>query len=298
VIYQHPVAYLVAVEGVALLRAFAGEYDREFTHARLGEVRRFMEDLEGWGDGAKVPPITVEEGYEQWAESYDDEPNQLIELEQPIVQEILDGLPIGVALDVACGTGRHTRHLSGLGHMVIGIDRSSAMLAAASAKVPAASFRRADLHELPLPDRCIDVLVCALALTHAPDLSTAFAEFVRVLKPGGHLVLSDSRGLFGYFAPPVVTAHGDSGPGHLPHSNRHTSDYLAAALPFGLRVRRCDEPRRPSPLMDPGTEVPSEPDPTVPPNIWQLHRWCAEATNAAFRDNPAAIIWHFELQQS
>jgi len=38
VIYQHPLAYLLGLEGVALLHAFAGEYDREFTEARLAEV--------------------------------------------------------------------------------------------------------------------------------------------------------------------------------------------------------------------------------------------------------------------
>ena len=34
-INQHPLAYLLGLEGVALLRAFAGGYDRDFTHARL-----------------------------------------------------------------------------------------------------------------------------------------------------------------------------------------------------------------------------------------------------------------------
>jgi hypothetical protein len=37
VIYQHPLAYLLGLEGVALLRAFDGEYGREFTEARLAE---------------------------------------------------------------------------------------------------------------------------------------------------------------------------------------------------------------------------------------------------------------------
>ena len=33
VIYQHPMAYLLGLEGIALLRAFSGVYDREFTLA-------------------------------------------------------------------------------------------------------------------------------------------------------------------------------------------------------------------------------------------------------------------------
>jgi hypothetical protein len=39
--------------------------------------------------------------------------NQLIDLEQPIVWGLLDGLPRGTVLDAACGTGRHAEHLAG-----------------------------------------------------------------------------------------------------------------------------------------------------------------------------------------
>ena len=46
-VYAHPLAYLLGVEGVALLRAFAGEYDREFTAARLAEVRRLLDSALG-----------------------------------------------------------------------------------------------------------------------------------------------------------------------------------------------------------------------------------------------------------
>jgi hypothetical protein len=50
-IYQQPLAYLLAVEGVALLRAFAGDYDREFTQARIAEIRRLLDSpaLDGGG---------------------------------------------------------------------------------------------------------------------------------------------------------------------------------------------------------------------------------------------------------
>lgn len=42
-IYQHPLAYLLGLEGVALMRAFAGEYDRAFTEARFAEVRALLD---------------------------------------------------------------------------------------------------------------------------------------------------------------------------------------------------------------------------------------------------------------
>jgi SAM-dependent methyltransferase len=294
VIYQHPLAYLLGLEGVALLHAFAGDYDRDFTEARLAEVRALLDSAGQLGGGAAIRPVPIVEGYGAWAGAYDLPGNQLIDLEQPIVWEILDGLPRGTALDAACGTGRHAGHLAALGHAVIGVDTSPEMLAVAAAKVPGAEFREGDLHQLPVPGQHADVVVCALALTHVPELAPALTEFVRVLRPGGHLVISDSRGLLGYLGSPVVTALPGGGFGYLPHRNRLTSDYLAAALPLGLQVRRCEEPRRPCPLIDPDA-LPDAVPADEPPDIWSLHSWCAAATNAAYRDNPAAIIWHFQL---
>jgi hypothetical protein len=83
--------------------------------------------------------------------------------------------------------------------------------------------------------------------------------------------------------------------GYMASYARLASDYLAAALPLGLQVRRCEAPRRPSPLVGvDGTDLydgirPPDHVPGNPPNIWALHRFCPAATNAAWsarRDNP------------
>ena len=270
-----------------------------FTMARLAEIRALLDAAEELGDGAVVEPIPTTEGYGSWAEFYDQPGNQLIDLEQPVVREILDGLPRGVALDAACGTGRHSAYLASLGHTVIGVDTSAAMLERARKEVPGAEFHEADLQNLPFPDDHVDVIVCALALMHVPDIEPVLAELVRVLRPGGSLVISDWRILIGSTGIPVVKARRDGSPGYMPTWNRATSEYLAAALPHGLQVRRCEEQLRPYPLVDKhGTSVGAVvPDhvPGEPPNIWALHRWCPDATNAAYRELPIAIIWHFQL---
>lgn len=183
-IYQHPLAYLLGLEGLALLRAFDGDYDRDFTEARLAEIRTLLDSADWLGGGAETHPITAAAGYRAWASDYDQAGNRLIDLEQPYVRAILDGLPPGTALDAACGTGRHTEYLAALGHTVIGVDGSPEMLAAARAKIPGGEFREGDLHHLPVPDEHVDVVVCALALTHVPELSPVLAEFTRVLRPG------------------------------------------------------------------------------------------------------------------
>jgi ubiquinone/menaquinone biosynthesis C-methylase UbiE len=300
-IYQHPLAYLLGLEGLALLRAFSGAYGREFTLARVRDVQVLLDMVDELGEGVEARPIDTREGYAGWAASYDEPGNQLLEIEQPIVREILDGLPRGVALDAACGTGRHSVYLASLGHKVIGVDTSPEMLAIARDRCHDAEFFEADLHRLPLAENSVDLVVCAIALSHVPDLAPAFGELVRVLRPGGHLVVSDSRGLIGDIGLPLMRVTADGSFGYMPVWSRLASDYLAAALPLGLRVRRCEEPRRPSPLIaEDGTDLhdgaPSPKHiPNEPPNIWALHPVCVAATNAAWHENPIAIIWHFQL---
>lgn len=301
VIYQHPLAYLLGLQGIALLRAFSGVYDRDFTLARFRDIQTLLDSAEELGEGVEAHPITAREGYDRWAPFYDEPGNQLLEIEQPIVREILDSLPVGVALDAACGTGRHTAYLASLGHEVIGVDTSPEMLALARAKVPGGAFYETDLHDVPLADDAVDLVVCATALSHIADLGRALAEFVRVLRPNGHLVISDSRGLIGDIGLPLVRVGQGGELGYMPVWSRLASDYLAAALPLGLQVRRCEEPRQPSPLLDDdgttlhdGERLPDH-VPGNPPNIWSLHARAIAATNAAWRDKPVAIIWHLQL---
>jgi ubiquinone/menaquinone biosynthesis C-methylase UbiE len=304
VIYQHPLAYLFGLEGIALLRAYSGAYDRDFTHARLREIQALLDAADELGEGVEARPMTTREGYDRWAPFYDEPGNQLLDIEQPIVREILDRLPVGVALDAGCGTGRHTEYLASLGHKVIGVDTSPEMLVRAREKVPDGEFHEADLYAVPLADDSVDLVVCAIALTHVPDLARALTELVRVLRPNGHLVISDSRGVTGDIGLPLVRIAPDDEFVYMPTYARLASDYLAAALPLGLQVRRCEEPTRPSPLVDdegkpfdddepPPAHVPGE-----PPYIWALHRYCTDATNAAYRDAPIAIIWHFQLPET
>ena len=297
-IYQHPLAYLLGLEGLALLRSFAGEHDRAFVLDRFEEIRRLL-DTDELGDGISATPISTREGYAAWAPFYDEPGNELIDLEQPVVWEILDGLPVGVALDAACGTGRHAERLAALGHTVVGIDVSPEMLEIARRKVQSATFHQGDLHALPLGDDSVDLVVCGLAVSHVPDLADVLAELVRVLRPGGHLVLSDSRGHFGDIGFPMVRRRDDATFGYMPVWSRLASEYLAAALPLGLDVRRCDELRRDHAVVtaDGADAYDGSPSPAhVPggvPNIWALHPFAVDAANAAWAGKPAAIVWHF-----
>lgn len=294
--YLSSLGYLLGIEGAALLRGFReGSADRAFVETRIAEIRALLDTpalAQAEGVTASPGTISVNDVYQSWAPHYDAPGNQMIDIEQPVVRRILDGLPVGTALDAACGTGRHTTYLRELGHDVIGVDASPEMLAQARKRLPDVAFHEADLHRLPLPDNAVDTVVCALALTHVADLAHVLAEFARVLQPGGSLVISDAHQLVSYLRPTLARRRGPDGhPSLLAEHHRPLSAYLAAALPLGFQVRQCEEPRRPRHSLDPDTA----PDPLPAHVSWDLLHWCPEASAAALDDSPIAVVWHFQL---
>jgi 2-polyprenyl-3-methyl-5-hydroxy-6-metoxy-1,4-benzoquinol methylase len=291
-VYQHPLAYLLGIEGVSLLRAFGGDFDREFVAARIAEVRRLLDSPELDVEGVEAPQVGTVDGYRVWSRTYDEPGNGIFAYEQPYVHAILGTLPTGVALDAACGTGRHTEHLVRLGHRVIGVDSSPDMLARAGARVPQADLRQGDLRHLPLAEDEADIVVCTLALTHEPDLAPVLAEFARVLRPGGHLIIADVHHLHVRLGSMPRVRDDEGRPGILPAYFHLASDYLGAALPLGFQVRACHEPRGPVPEVSPADPVTVGPWDGWP---WSLLNVVPEATRAAFGGTPVTVVWHFQL---
>ena len=298
-IYQHPLAYLLGLEGLALMRAWAGDFDQEFVDRRLAEIRRLLaaEALAGH-DGVMVNRGDTQTGYRRWAATYDEPRNSLFDLDEPVMHEIIDTLPPGAALDAACGTGRYAAYLAGRGHRVVGVDSSPDMLDRARDRVPSGEFRLGDLRELPLPDSSVDLVVSGLALSHLPALAPVMAEFARVLRPGGHLVVSDGHHEI-VVRGSVPQALGPNDEPGLVATYRHTpGDFLRAALPVGLQVRRCEEPGRPD--LDPPPAA--APHPALTVTDWRAWPWSLmelipEASSAAWAI-PAVIVWHFELRRA
>jgi SAM-dependent methyltransferase len=292
VIYQDPLAYLLGLEGIALLDAWAGDYDREFVAARLAEIRRLLEDEQLRDQAVLAQRVSTVTAYQQESVGYDARAGGgLFAADEPVVAEYLSGREPGVALDAACGTGRFAEFLARRGHQVIGVDISPDMLAHARRRVPGGEFHVAELDRLPLTDNSVDVIVCALALVHVPDLQPVLAEFARVLRPGGDLVISDvhhERVTLGS----VIKARGPAGEPRIAATYRHQLGYyLRTALGLGLQVKRCEEPTATGtggPLPVPETEIG---DWSYWP--WSLMGYLPSAAQAADR-RPSLVIWHFQ----
>jgi demethylmenaquinone methyltransferase / 2-methoxy-6-polyprenyl-1,4-benzoquinol methylase len=94
-------------------------------------------------------------------------------------------------LDVACGTGLvavEAAKILGTAENITCLDPSEGMLAVARTKLPA-RFVQASAEAMPLPDNAFDFLTMGYALRHVSDLEVAFREYLRVLKPGGKVLI-------------------------------------------------------------------------------------------------------------
>ena len=94
-------------------------------------------------------------------------------------------------LDVAVGTGLVARAagdvLGGDGY-VTGIDLSMGMLAEARKNLPI-TLVQGVAERLPVADACVDFVTMGYALRHVTDLDSTFCEYLRVLRPGGTLLI-------------------------------------------------------------------------------------------------------------
>jgi len=155
-----------------------------------------------------------------------------------IVRELLPLLPRGPALDLACGTGRHTLLLAERGQRVVGLDWSNVALDVLETQARAKRIsikrvggferngRRAqggiellqtDLDQVELPEQSFDLVLCFQYLQRS-----LFPQMTRALRPGGVLLLK---------------------PTHARNWNlrevRETQSIFSKRANFARRFRRC-----------------------------------------------------------
>jgi ubiquinone/menaquinone biosynthesis C-methylase UbiE len=156
--------------------------------------------LHGQQKGSQTPG-----SMEGWGSTYD----TLVGLmslgqEQKVRQatlELVDIQPAGRILEVGCGTGSLTlaaKTKAGPQSQVFGIDVAPDMIGKARQKAAKAGldvqFQLGRIEAIPYPDSQFDLVLSSLMLHHVPDLKDkqqGIAEALRVLKPGGQLLIVD-----------------------------------------------------------------------------------------------------------
>jgi len=112
-------------------------------------------------------------------------------LDRALLAAFAETLPSGPVVDVGSGPGHVTAHLAGLGADVSGVDLSPGMVEVARRAYPALRFEVGSMLALDLADGVLAGLVSHYSIVNLPRdvVPAVFAEFARVLRPGGRLLL-------------------------------------------------------------------------------------------------------------
>ncbi|MDQ8726908.1 class I SAM-dependent methyltransferase [Bradyrhizobium sp. LHD-71] len=103
----------------------------------------------------------------------------------------IEGRDFKTALDVGCGEGRFCRMLRARGIAVTGVDPTCALLQKARELDPEGDYREGRAETLEFADQSFDLVVSYLTLIDMPDIRRAIPQMVRILKPGGSLLIAN-----------------------------------------------------------------------------------------------------------
>ena len=92
-------------------------------------------------------------------------------------------------LEVGCGVGRYVEKLEGRAHLVVGLEYEAGRAHAAAARLRLPTVVNAAAEALPFGDAGFDLVLSNEVIEHVADDRLAAAEMVRVLAPGGRIVL-------------------------------------------------------------------------------------------------------------
>ncbi|MCX6725928.1 MAG: class I SAM-dependent methyltransferase [Candidatus Shapirobacteria bacterium] len=266
----------IGLAGLALLRNWLVGDDKD-AKPILKEIKNLVNKTSTL---KRVSVFDIAKGYKTWAETYDNIPNLLMEVEGPIVRSVLKKFKPGDALDIACGTGRYSEFLNSLGHKVIGIDLSPDMLfQARKNQSKQINFLQGDLVKIPLNDKSVDLVICALALTHLPNIDEALSELFRVVRLKGHIVISDIHPWLVALGGQADFSDKSGNYGYVPNYIHWYSSYFKSFKRLGLKVVQCLEP-------------------TVEQKHIRLARTGFDlkekTVETALKDLPIAIVWVLE----
>jgi SAM-dependent methyltransferase len=211
--------------------------------------------------------VTVREGYDLWAGTYDRTPNPVVAMDSRHALHLLDPKPGEKILDAGCGTGRNLARISKAGAKPYGLDFSLGMLRVAKKNVPSVPVVQADLQaELPFRSAQFSAALCALIGEHIEKLAFTLSQLWKALQPGGWLV-------FSVYHPGLAEAGKEANfqlgqtEYRLGAIRYTTSDYLEMTWAAGFREIRSFEYNADQQLID---QIPSAVELLAKPVIFAL----------------------------
>ena len=140
---------------------------------------------------------------------------------------------VGTLFDGGCGSGEFARRVltEGLCERVIGLEMDDSNfheLQGNLGRLPNVQMIQASLLEIPLPDASVDMVMCTQVIEHIADHEGVAREFHRILKPGGHALITVPH-------PPEPFPNDD-------HVRKGYTEAELKALfePFGMKPLRTD----------------------------------------------------------
>ncbi|TAN07173.1 MAG: methyltransferase domain-containing protein [Rhodanobacteraceae bacterium] len=168
----------------------------EPTHVAGAPTRHNRDSRKSIGAEHPVSPInadtaqSVRDEYRTLADSYEQRWRRYLDVSAAHTLDTLDPREGESILDAGCGTGLLLRRVAARapGAHLVGIDLTLAMIRRADAKL--SGLLVGDVCRLPLARESLDAVVLASVLQYLPSLDCALSEIVRVLRPGGRVVIT------------------------------------------------------------------------------------------------------------
>jgi SAM-dependent methyltransferase len=174
----------------------------------------------------------------------------------------IEGRAYREALDVGCGEGRFCRLLRQRGIEAIGVDPTIALLEEARRRDPGGQYLPGRAEKLELADSRFDLVVSYLSLIDIADFRAAIREMMRVLQPGGTLLIANLTGFTTACAAQGWVRDAEGRHQHYPvdryldefpqwvawannrllNWHRPLGAYMTALLDCGLQLRSFQEP--------------------------------------------------------
>ncbi len=140
----------------------------------------------------------------------------------------------GRLLDAGCGYGRYANRVRQMSLDYVGVDCSAHQIKLARMAHSGTRFDVGDIANLKFSNASFDTIVCTRVLSHGVDLGSVLNEFARLLRAGGHLIITDISSAHHYDKMSISIPGGDV---HVPIMRYSYHDLINAVSSTSLRLQ-------------------------------------------------------------